>query len=61
MVVAEISFTHLNDWRGQLRDTETGSKIGGEWRAEQRGQLIGMMRSKVPLSHLQFVDSERIL
>jgi hypothetical protein len=56
MIVAEIRPEHLNDWRGQLVDTETNSIVGEEWRATQRGELIGRMRSNIPLTHLKFKD-----
>lgn len=57
MIVAEISCTHLNDWRGQLREDDTGEKVGEEFYAEQRGALIGMMQKWIPLSHLVFRDT----
>lgn len=56
LIVAEIRSEHLGDWRGQLIDTETGAKIGEEWRAHQRGELIGKMRSSIPLTYLPFRD-----
>lgn len=56
MPVAEIRFINLGDWRGQLRDSETGEKIGEEWQADQRGALIGKMRAWLPLTHLVFRD-----
>jgi hypothetical protein len=56
MIVAEIRSKHLGDWRGQLRDSETGVKIGTEWQAGQRGALIGLMKKWHPLTHLEFRD-----
>jgi hypothetical protein len=57
MVIAEIRAVNLNDWRGRLRDGTTGQRIGSEeWRAEQRGALIGLMRKWIPLRHLHFID-----
>jgi hypothetical protein len=56
MVIAEIRPINLSDWRGQLRDSETGRPIGAEWRATQRGELIGLMSYWIPLTHLKFVD-----
>jgi hypothetical protein len=56
MIIAEIRAINLNDWRGQLREGETGKRIVEEWRAEQRGALIGMMKNWLPLSHLIFKD-----
>jgi hypothetical protein len=56
MIVAEIHPTHLGDWRGQLRDTQTGQQIGEEWQAPQRGALISKMRKWIPLTHLSFRD-----
>lgn len=60
MVYAEISFTHLNDWRGQLRESDTNEKVGEEWCATQRGELIGKMTSMIPLSHLTFRDANDV-
>jgi len=56
MIVAEIRAVNLGDWRGRLRDTDTGKPIGTEWRADQRGALIGLIKQWVPLSHLVFLD-----
>lgn len=56
MIVAEIWPINLNDWRGQLRDTETGAAFGPQWQAEQRGALIGKIRGAVALTHLRFID-----
>jgi hypothetical protein len=57
MVIAEIRAVHMGDWRGRLRDSLTGEHIGPEeWRADQRGALIGLMRKWIPLSHLLFLD-----
>ncbi|MHA7820622.1 MAG: hypothetical protein ACX930_13325 [Erythrobacter sp.] len=56
MVIAEIRCINLSDWRGQLRETETGFAIGEEWQANQRGALIGLMTAWIPLTRLPFVD-----
>lgn len=56
MVIAEIRCMNLSDWRGQLRETETGLPIGEEWRAHQRGALIGLMSAWIPLTRLTFKD-----
>ena len=57
MVYAEIRAVHLNDWRGRLRDGITNQFLGDEeWRADQRGALIGLMRKWIPLSHIMFID-----
>lgn len=56
MIIAEIRAFDLGDWRGRLRDTETGEAIGTEWRAPQRGALISLIRKWVPVTHLTFVD-----
>jgi hypothetical protein len=57
MVIAEIRSFGLSDWRGQLRDTATRRKIGREWQADQRGALIGLIMSDVPVPGLKFVDA----
>ncbi|MBO9697204.1 MAG: hypothetical protein J7499_13485 [Sphingopyxis sp.] len=57
MVYAEIRFMNLNDWRGQLRESDTDEKIGEEWQASQRGELIGKMSRMIPLTHLFFRDA----
>ncbi|WP_422059379.1 hypothetical protein [Sphingopyxis sp.] len=57
MVYAEIRFMNLNDWRGQLRESDTDEKIGEEWQASQRGELIGKMSGMIPLTHLSFHDA----
>lgn len=56
MIVAELWMNHMNDWRGQLRDSHTGELIGEEWQAHQRGALISLMLKWIPLSHLVFRD-----
>lgn len=57
MVYAEIRFMNLSDWRGQLRESDTNEKVGEEWCASQRGELIGKMKSMIPLTHLMFQDA----
>ena len=56
MVQAEVWCTHLGDWHGQLRESETGDPIGEEFLADQRGMLIGKISNWVPLTHLAFKD-----
>lgn len=56
MIYARIRALSLNDWRGQLWDQEINQPIGEEYRADQRGALIGLMRSWSPLSHMPFID-----
>jgi hypothetical protein len=56
MVQAEIWFTNLGEWHGQLRETDTGEPVGEEWIADQRGALIGLMANWIPLTHLGFQD-----
>ena len=56
MIIAEIRCWNFADWRGQLRDSDTGLPIGTEWRAEQRGALIGMMSKWIPLTRIDFID-----
>lgn len=57
MVYAEIRSINLGDWRGQLRESDTDEKVGEEWQASQRGELIGKMKGMIPLTHLQFRDA----
>lgn len=56
MIIAEVRCANLSDWRGQLRDTETGQAVGEEFCAVQRGALIGLMAKWIPLTHLTFRD-----
>lgn len=56
MVWAEIWCINLSEWHGQLRESDTGQRVGEEWTADQRGALIGIMSSWIPLTHLVFKD-----
>lgn len=56
VIVVEIRSLNMNDWRGRLRDDETGRPIGEEWQAMQRGALISQMSAQIPLTHLKFRD-----
>ena len=56
MIVAEISENVSGLWLGQLRESETGDRVGETWSAESRSALISEMRYWLPLSHLAFYD-----
>ena len=51
-MVLEVWSGHLGEWHGQLRDTDTGTLIGEEWIADQRGAVIGEAYKRLPLTRL---------
>jgi len=57
MVVAEIHDNQSGLWVGQLCEWGTGEPIGAPWIAKSRSELIGKMRSEIPLTHLSFRDT----
>jgi hypothetical protein len=53
----EIWETLLGDWQGHVIDPLSGRPDSFIWQARSRGTLIAEIRYRVPLSHIEFVDT----